>query len=238
MTATPSLAGPGESLHPHRSAGRTPPPPWLHRLMAEAAKVDAEWFTRFVPPDEGGRESAVLLLFGPDAQGAESLLLIERSHRMRSHPGQVALPGGATDPGDADAVATALREAQEEVRLDPAGAEVLGTLPPLFLPPSGFVVTTVVAWWAEPAPGAVGDPREVAQVIFAPLEFLTDPAVRHTVTHPSGYRGPAFVLGDDLLLWGFTAGVVTKALELAGLERPWDESRLLPLPERFTRGRS
>jgi len=206
--------------------------------MTDAGTVDAEWFDRFGPPDEGGRASAVLLLFGPDPDGVESLLLIERSHSMRSHPGQVALPGGATDPGDADATATALREAEEEVRLDPAGTEVLGTLPPMFLPPSGFVVTTVVAWWAAPSPVAVGDPREVAQVILAPLSHLTDPAVRHTVTHPSGYRGPAFVLGDDLLLWGFTAGVVTRVLELAGLERPWDESRLLPLPDRFTRGRS
>ncbi|MDQ6896314.1 MAG: CoA pyrophosphatase [Actinomycetota bacterium] len=238
MPATPSFAGPGESLHPRRSPERTPTPPWLQRLVTGAATADAEWSSRFVPPDDGARESAVLLLFGPDADGAESLLLIERSHGMRSHPGQIALPGGATDPGDADAAATALREAEEEVRLDRAGAEVVGILPPLFLPPSGFVVTTVVAWWADPGPVAVGDPREVAQVILAPLDYLTDPAARHTVTHPSGYRGPAFVLGDDLLLWGFTGGVVNEALQLAGLERPWDESRLLPLPERFTRGRS
>jgi 8-oxo-dGTP pyrophosphatase MutT (NUDIX family) len=180
----------------------------------------------------------VLLLFGPDPDGAESLLLIERSHGMRSHPGQVALPGGATDPGDADAVQTALREAAEEVNLDASGVEVLGVLPPLYLPPSGFVVTTVVGWWGTPGPVSVGDPNEVAQVLQAPLTFLTDPSVRHTVTHPSGYRGPAFQLGDDLLLWGFTAGVVTKALELAELDRSWDEAREVPLPERFTRGRS
>ena len=79
----------------------------------------------------------MLLLFGPDADGAESLLLIERSHGMRSHPGQVALPGGARDPGDADAVATALREAQEEVRLDPAGVDVLGTCRPCSCRPAG-----------------------------------------------------------------------------------------------------
>jgi 8-oxo-dGTP pyrophosphatase MutT (NUDIX family) len=202
-------------------------------MMRHAVTAEQGWFSRFLPPDDGGRESAVLLLFGPDGDGAESLLLIERSHDMRSHPGQVALPGGATEPGDADAVATALREAAEEVRLDPSGVEVLGALPPLYLPPSGFVVTTVVGWWRDPSPVSVGDPAEVAQVIQAPLAYLTDPAVRHTVTHPSGYRGPAFVLGDDLLLWGFTAGVVTKALELAELDRSWDESRELPLPERF-----
>ncbi|MEP6631168.1 MAG: CoA pyrophosphatase [Lapillicoccus sp.] len=238
MSLLPSLAGPGETLQPRREPDRRPSPPWLGRLMRESAQAEPEAFSRFLPPDEGGRESAVLLLFGPDADGAESLLLIERSHGMRSHPGQIALPGGARDPDDADAVATALREAQEEVRLDPAGVDVLGMLPALFLPPSGFVVTTVVGWWAFPGPVAVGDPAEVAQVLLAPLAYLTDPAVRHTVTHPSGYRGPAFVLGDDLLLWGFTAGVVTRALQLAGLDRAWDDTRELALPDRFTRGRS
>jgi 8-oxo-dGTP pyrophosphatase MutT (NUDIX family) len=238
MSRMPSLAGPGETLQPRREPDRRPAPRWLGRLMSASAQAEPEAFSRFLPPDEGGRESAVLLLFGPDADGAESLLLIERSHGMRSHPGQVALPGGARDPGDDDAVATALREAQEEVRLDPAGVDVLGTLPALFLPPSGFVVTTVVGWWGSPGPVAVGDPAEVAQVLLVPLAYLTDPAVRHTVTHPSGYRGPAFVLGDDLLLWGFTAGVVTRALQLAGLDRVWDDTRELELPDRFTRGRS
>ena len=238
MARLPSLAGPGETLDPLATPAPTAPPPWLTRMMRNAGAAEPGSFSRFLPPDDGGRESAVLLLFGPDPDGAESLLLIERSHDMRSHPGQVALPGGATEPGDADAVATALREATEEINLDPSGVDVLGTLPPLFLPPSGFVVTTAVGWWSTPGPVSVGDPNEVAQVLQAPLDFLTDPTVRHTVTHPSGYRGPAFELGDDLLLWGFTAGVVTKALELAELDRSWDHARELPLPERFLRGRS
>lgn len=241
MSRMPSLAGPGETLHPLASPSggpASPPPAWLTRMLRNAETTDPSWFSRFLPPDGGGRESAVLLLFGPDPDGAESLLLIERSHGMRSHPGQVALPGGATEPGDVDAVQTALREATEEVNLDASGVDVLGVLPPLYLPPSGFLVTTVVGWWGTPGPVSVGDPNEVAQVLQAPLAFLTDPSVRHTVTHPSGYRGPAFQLGDDLLLWGFTAGVVTKALELAELDRSWDEAREVPLPERFTRGRS
>jgi 8-oxo-dGTP pyrophosphatase MutT (NUDIX family) len=234
----PTVVGLGETLAPRRSPAQVEPPGWLHQLMERSRRADEQWFSRQVPPDDGGRESAVLLLFGPDPDGAESLLLIERSHGMRSHPGQVALPGGATEPGDADASATALREATEEVGLDPTGVEVLGTLPPLFLPPGGFLVTTVVGWWRDPGPVLVVDPAEVAQVLLAPLAYLTDPAIRHTVRHPSGYVGPAFTLGADLLLWGFTGGVVAKALELAGLDREWDTTRMLPLPERYVWRRS
>ena len=207
-------------------------------MLRNAESTDPSWFSRFVPPDDGGRESAVLLLFGPDLDGAESLLLIERSHDMRSHPGQVALPGGATEPGDADAVATALREATEEVNLD-AGRRRGGRRPAAAVPATERVRRDDRRGLVGHTGAGIGRrPAEVAQVLQAPLDFLTDPAVRHTVTHPSGYRGPAFQLGDDLLLWGFTAGVVTKALELADLDRSWDEAREVPLPERFLRGRS
>ena len=198
-------------------------PGWLDELVRALPEVRGEQLSRFLPPPTGGRHSAVLVLFGEGARGPD-VLLIERAHTMRSHAGQPAFPGGAVDPEDAGPVAAALREAQEEVGLDPATVEVLGTLPDLWLPPSGFVVTPVVAWWRAPHPVRVVDAAEVAAVARVPLARLTDPEHRLQVTHPSGWTGPAFETGD-MLVWGFTAGVLDRLLALGGWERPWDTSR-------------
>lgn len=206
-------------------------PGWLQPLAHAAVHVRPEQLSRFLPPDEGGRESAVLMLFGeasPGWDGAD-VLLIERAHDMRTHAGQVAFPGGAVDRGDADVVAAAVREATEETGLDPAGVEVIGTLPALFLPPSGFVVTPVLGWWREPSPVSVVDRREVASVHRVPLAELLEPANRFQVSHPSGYVGAAFDAAG-LFVWGFTAGLLDRMLRLAGWERPWDHSVIRELP--------
>ncbi len=202
-------------------------PDWLQPLVDALPMVKGEHFTKFLPPAEGGRDSAVLLLFGEGPEGPD-LLLIERAHTMRKHAGQPAFPGGAQDPEDAGPVAAALREATEEVGLDPASVEVLGVLPALYLPPSGFVVHPVVAWWREPHAVRVVDPEEVAAVVRVPLSELTDPANRYRVGHTSGLIGPAFEV-RGLVVWGFTAGLIAGVLSLAGWEQPWDTSRVEPL---------
>ncbi|HUR51071.1 MAG TPA: CoA pyrophosphatase [Mycobacteriales bacterium] len=198
-------------------------PEWLQQLDGAIPHVRGEHFTRFLPPAEGGRPSAVLVLFGEGPDGPD-LLLIERAATLRSHAGQPAFPGGAQDPEDADPVAAALREAEEEVGVDPASVQVLGILPALWLPPSGFVVHPVVAWWHTPHPVRVVDEAEVAAVERVPLSELTDPENRFRVVHPSGFTGPAFQV-RGMMVWGFTAGLLSGILALAGWERPWDTSR-------------
>jgi len=201
----------------------------MAHVVSQLGHVSQEFFSRFAPPDEGGRPSAVLMLFGPSIGGGEDVVLTERSHSMRSHAGQVSFPGGSIDPDDSGPVSAALREAQEEVGLDPYGVQIVAELPDLYLAHSNFVVTPVLAWWSEPSPISVVDRSEVARVLRVPLSELTDPARRFSVTHPSGFVGPAFDV-DGLLVWGFTAGLISKLIQLAGLERSWDRTDQRPLP--------
>ena len=213
-------------------------PEWLEPVRAAAEEITAHDLTRFVAP-EGvqTRRSAVLLLFGYGEHGPD-LLLTERAHDMRSHPGQVSFPGGSVDRADAGPAATALREAEEEVGLDPAGVDVFGVLPELWLPPSNFAVTPVLGWWREESPVTVVDPAEVHAVYRVPVATLLDPARRVSVRHPSGWRGPAFLIGDDeLVLWGFTAGVIARLFDFLGWTRPWDASVERELPDHMLVGR-
>ncbi len=183
-----------------------------------------------MPPEHGGRPAAVLMLFATGLDGPD-LLIIERAAGLRSHAGQPAFPGGALDPGDVSPTAAALRESTEEVGLDPGSVVVIAELPNLFIPVTGFVVTPVLAWWREPHPVRPVDTGEVAAVHRVPIAELADPASRQQVRHPSGWIGPAFAV-RGLLVWGFTAGLIDRLLQLGGWERPWVPGRLNELPAR------
>ena len=209
-------------------------PEWLGPVRDAAERVQPQQLSRFLPPAEGGRRSAVLVLFGEGPDGPD-LLLIERSRSLRSHAGQPSFPGGALDPEDGDPngpgpVNAALREAREETGLDPAGVQVFGVLPDLYIPVSNFVVTPVLGWWREPSPVAAVDPAEVAAVFRVPVAVLADPGHRARLRHPSGFRGPAFLVGGRLV-WGFTAGVIDRILHHSGLERAWDTGREVELAD-------
>jgi 8-oxo-dGTP pyrophosphatase MutT (NUDIX family) len=209
-------------------------PDWLEPVAKAAEEITADDLTRFVPPDDAiARRGAVLMLFGSQ----RDLLLTERAHDMRSHPGQVSFPGGSIDPGETPREA-ALREAEEETGVKAAGVEVFAELPELWLPPSNFAVTPVLGWWAEETEVGVVDPAEVHAVYRVPLEELLDPAHRVSARHPSGWVGPAFLIGPqhDVVLWGFTAGIISRLLDFVGWTHPWDEQRVRDLPSHMLQG--
>ena len=140
------------------------------------------------------------------------LLLTERTLHLPTHSGQIAFPGGKAEAGDADATATALREAQEEIGLDAAFIQVLGVLPH-YLTGSAFVITPVVAL-VQAGFTLSPDPNEVADVFEVPLSFLMNPAhhQRHAV-ELEGRRREWFAMpyqdqSRQRFIWGATAGML------------------------------
>jgi 8-oxo-dGTP pyrophosphatase MutT (NUDIX family) len=205
-----------------------PVPDWLRDLAEAASKMEINPLAQ--PPAHGGRASAVLILFGSGdgPKDDPDLLFIQRSADLRLHAGQPAFPGGAIDAADDGPVAAALREAAEEVGVDPAGVDVIGTMPELFIPRTGFRVVPVLAWWRRPCAVAPLDPAEVAAVERVSVSELAGPAARVMVTAPGGFLSPAFRV-KGMLIWGFTAVLVDRLLALAGWEQPWDTTKVIDL---------
>jgi len=217
-------SAPAESA-PAESAPAESAPAWLRQLAAAAEKMEISPLA--LPPAAGGRPSAVLVLFADGPHGPD-LLLIQRSERLRLHAGQPAFPGGAIDAGDEGPVEAALREAAEEVGVDPGGVDVVGTLPEVFIERTGFRVVPVLAWWRKPSAVAPVDVGEVAAVERVSVTELADPAARLMVRLPGGRTSPAFRV-RGMLIWGFTALLVDRLLALAGWEKPWDVSTVMDL---------
>lgn len=226
----------------------------MERSVAEAerelrALMHRDLTLRFPPQgalaDTPLRHSAVLILFGaldrvPAVSGPATVpaeldvLLTRRANGMRHHPGQIAFPGGGVEPGDVDAVATALREANEETGLDPAGVDVLGSLPPVHIPVSNNLVTPVVGWWRLPS-AVAADHSESIEVFRAPVAELLDPAARGTsvLSRPGiTHRGAAFQLSDRFgahTVWGFTGILLASLFDELGWAQPWDAAREFPV---------
>ncbi|MFC9440818.1 NUDIX hydrolase [Nocardia sp. NPDC057030] len=211
-------------------------PKWLSKATEPASDASdtltlARTLRRAMSITSTPRQAAVLVLFGgspepdPDAPGGlpadAEVLLTQRAATLRQHRGQVAFPGGEVDPGDSGLIDTALREAYEETGLDRSGVEPLALLPKLFVPPSRFDVTPVVAYWRTPSAVRVVDQSETERVVRVPLADLLDPANRFLVRSGLGYQSPAFQV-DGMLVWGLTGGILAGIFKAADWEQDWD----------------
>lgn len=235
------------SFHLHHPLNPDAAPEWLravtHTLPADPNRVNPI-LSRRAPRGAAVRPAAVLVLFGGSAEpdpiavgglpADADVLLTQRASTMRQHSGQVAFPGGAADPEDGSPIVTALREAEEETGLLSGGVQPLATLPEIFIPPSGFDVTPVLAYWRDPSPVGVVDAAEAERVVRVPVRDLIDPDNRFQVRHRAGYQGPAFEV-DGMLVWGFTAGVLAGLLAVSGWELDWDHHDIRDLDGTLTR---
>ena len=216
--------------------------------LADAVRTgrDAAGFPALqgLPTTAEARAAAVLILFGVlDSVNSDQeahahavsrdldVLLLARASTLRSHPGQIAFPGGRIDAGDESMIAAALREAHEETGLDPAGVEVLGVLETVPLAYSRHAVTPVLGWWRHPSPIHVVDVAESSAVFRAPVADLLAASNRGvTVIRRDGqeWRGPGFLVGEHLV-WGFTGMLLDGLFDRLGWTQTWDRERVLPL---------
>ncbi len=193
------------------------------RRLARALALDleiapAELRRHVGPAAPEPRPASVLALFAGDPANP-SLLLTRRTETVESHKGQIALPGGVRDPEDADDVATALRETEEEVGLPRARIRVVGRLPsfPTF---TGFLVSPVVGTldrWGEDLARLplAPNPHEIAEVFWARYDVLTHPETYRPERVRRGgadFATHAYLVGPHRV-WGITGFIVKNLLD-------------------------
>jgi 8-oxo-dGTP pyrophosphatase MutT (NUDIX family) len=174
--------------------------------------LDAAALRRLLPPGlahnalapAANRPAAVLVALEPEC----GVWLTRRSARMSAHAGQVSFPGGKIEPGDASVEAAALREAAEEIGLDPAQAEILGRMDE-YITGTGFHISPVIALVPQGVRFTL-DPREVEEVFCLSFEALLDPALphpRHAVRRGAAYKFWVWP-HEDHVIWGATARIL------------------------------
>jgi 8-oxo-dGTP pyrophosphatase MutT (NUDIX family) len=165
------------------------------------------------PPDRPRRAASVLVPLLMRADGLQ-VLLTRRTPHLSAHAGQVSFPGGRSEEHDMDAVATALRETEEEVGLPRSHVEVVGRLD-LFNTGTGFAITPVVGLVAVPFP-LKPDPREVAETFEVPLDYILDPANRKRGQRERNGQIRHYFIYDygGHEVWGATAAMLVNLTEI------------------------
>jgi 8-oxo-dGTP pyrophosphatase MutT (NUDIX family) len=201
----PGLRGFGGSTDPAEAAA-----------LREATRGDHDLNPGMTPPSAALTPAAVLVPL-IDRNDGLSVLLTQRTAHLSAHAGQISFPGGRTEEGDADAVAAALRETEEEVGLPRDYVTVVGRLD-TYLTGTGFEIIPIVGIVRTPFPIEI-DPFEVAEVFEVPLSYILDPSNhRRTVRQFEARSHSFFVLPyQGRNIWGATAGMLVNLAEvLAG----------------------
>jgi 8-oxo-dGTP pyrophosphatase MutT (NUDIX family) len=141
-------------------------PEWLQPVLARVRQAPPHDRR---PGERSAERPAAVLVLLIDSPTGPLLLLTERAPKLTNDPGTLVFPGGAVEPSDDGPVATALREAAEEVGIDPGTVHIIGLLPPLALPTTGFLVTAVVGWCAQLELTGDVNSDEVTAVVQVPL---------------------------------------------------------------------
>jgi 8-oxo-dGTP pyrophosphatase MutT (NUDIX family) len=182
----------------------------LHPVAMAPSLVDVLEGER---PD--ARKAAVLLaLF--ELEGETHLAFIRRAATLRAHSGEIAFPGGSYEQADASLVATALREAAEEIGLLPERVKVLGLLSPVFTVVSNFLILPVVAYLPQGLGPLLLQASEVAEILLLPLQGLADPAIARTEIWSNGGRTRPVYFYDygSVRIWGATGRILASLLTL------------------------
>lgn len=163
-------------------------------------------------PDKPPRQSAVLILIYPDVDQNLHLILTKRTEHLSGHSGQVSFPGGRCDESDVSREDTALRETCEEIGVcDRSQIRILGRLTNLWIPPSNYEVTPIVAT-IDHKPEIVPSPSEVAQVLYLSLADLLGDKLKKTT--PMTFRGQVFDVPyydvQGHVVWGATAAMLSE----------------------------
>jgi len=207
--------------------GTLPPAPgWLQPVRTDGGALPER-----PPAWTDARAAAALVCLFPGADRAVRVVLTERVEHGGLHSGEISLPGGKVEPDDADPVATALREAAEEVGLDAAacGLQILGFLEPTWIPASNFLVTPVVGL-AVRTPSLAADPREVFAIFDAAVEAFLPGAPRAVVERTIGgwpLRYGAYPVAGRLV-WGATARILAQLGEVLATEQDRPTAARLP----------
>ena len=210
-------------------------PLWTPELLRDRRRP-----VRPVTPETATPASVLIGLLGSErADESPQVVLTKRTADLSTHAGQVSFPGGRAEPSDGSAEQTAIREASEEIGLDPAAVRVWGRLPD-YLTATGFRISPVIAWVDAQAAAFAHDQREVAEIFHVPLSFLMDPA-NHQIRllpaerSPTGelirfyampYRGQALTSPgqtQEFFIWGATASMLRNLYHL--LWAAWNQHR-------------